>query len=156
MRPTSTISPGSMAASSASGSGVAACRSAITIPPAVNRGARTAIRRHCVGTRLRHPSAPTATIRLATRNTGASGGATVPITTPTASRIAHRSNLTGGRRSRSGPRRNVSLYGGKGCYLLQGRRPDPRYLLEFLHSGELPVGLPVLDDALGRRRPDLG
>src|SRR5215204_4260163 len=156
MRPTSTTSPGSMAASSASGSGVPVCSSAIATPPTAKRGARIAIRRHSGGTRSRHTSVPTATIRPAARSTGARGGATVATAIPTASRIAHRSNRTGGRRSRSGPGRLASLYRGKGCYLLQGRRPDPRYLLELVHGGELPVGLPVLHDALGRGRPDLG
>src|SRR5215212_5074396 len=145
-----------MAASSASGSGVAACSNAIATPPAANTGARTAIRRHSVGTRSRHTSAPVATIEPATRSTGARGGATVRIVTPAASIIAHRSNLTGGLRSRSGPGRAAPLDGSKGCYLLQGLRPDPRYLLELVHRAELSVGLPVLDDALGRRRPDLG
>src|SRR5215211_6237670 len=145
-----------MAASSASGSGVAACSSAIATPAATNKGARTAIRRHSAGTRSRHTSAPIATIEPATRSTGARGGATVPTATPAASRIAQRSNLTGGLRSKSGPRRLASLDGSKGCYLLEGLWPDPRYLLELVNRGELPVGLPVLDDALGRRRPNLG
>src|SRR5215204_1620815 len=134
MRPTSTTSPGSMAASSASGSGVPVCSSAIATPPTAKRGARIAIRRHSGGTRSRHTSVPTATIRPAARSTGARGGATVATAIPTASRIAHRSNRTGGRRSRSGPGRLASLYRGKGCYLLQGRRPDPRHLLERIRA----------------------
>src|ERR671920_1701405 len=132
IRPTSTTSPGSMAASSPSGSGVAACRSAIVTPPATKRGARIAIRRHSAGTRSRHNKAPIATIKPATRSTGARGGATVPTAIPAATRIAHRSSLTGGLRSRSGPDRHAALDGSKGCYFLQGLGSDPRYLLEVV------------------------
>src|SRR5215216_2358484 len=145
-----------MAASSESGSGVAACMSAIVTPPATKRGARTAIRRHSAGTRSRHKRAPIAIIRPATRSTGASGGATVPTAIPAATRIAHKSSLTGGLRSRSGLDRFACLDSGKGCYLLQGLGPDSRNLFELVHRGKLPVGLPVLDYALSRRRPDLG
>src|SRR5687768_13811543 len=118
-----------MAASSASGSGVAACSNAIVTPPAAKRGARNAIKRHSAGTRSRHVRAPIATIKAATRSTGARGDTTVPTAIPAATRIAHRSSLTGGLRSRSGPDRIARLDGGKGRYLLQGLGPDPRYLL---------------------------
>jgi hypothetical protein len=109
-----------------------------------------------MGTRSRLNSAPIATIVPARRSTGARHGATVPNTSLVESTIAHRSNRTGGLRSRSGPGRLTSLDRSKGCYLLQGLRPDPRYLLELFYRAELSVGLPVLDYALGRRRPDLG
>src|SRR5215208_3307777 len=145
-----------MAASSASGSGVAECRSAIMAPPAAKGGARTAIRRHSAGTRSRHNRAPIATIRPATMSTGARGGATVPTAIPAATKMAHRSSLTGGLRSRSGPSRHAALDGSKRCYFLQGLRPDPRYLLELVYGAELPVRLSVLDYALSRGRPDLG
>src|ERR671921_2596406 len=152
----STTSPGSMAASSASGSGVAACSTAMVMPPAAKRGARIAIRRHSAGTRSRHNKAPIATIRPAARSTGARGGATVPTAIPAATRIAHRSNLTGWLRSRSGPDRFTCLDSGKGRYLLQGLGPDSRNLFELVHRGKLPGGLSVLDYALSRRRPDFG
>src|SRR5215204_5742801 len=123
-----------MAASSESGSGVAACTSAIVTPPATKRGARTAIRRHSAGTRSRHNRAPIAIIRPATRSTGASGGATVPTAIPAATRIAHKSSLTGGLRSRSGLDRFACLDSGKGCYLLQGLGPDSRNLFERIRA----------------------
>src|SRR5215212_5299467 len=63
-----------MAASSSSGSGVAACTSAIVTPPATKRDARTDIRRHSSGTRSRHNKAPIVTIKPAARSTGARGG----------------------------------------------------------------------------------
>src|SRR5688572_22345486 len=145
-----------MAASSASGSGVAACSSAIVTPPAAKKGARTAIRRHSVGTRSRRNRTPMATMRPATMRTGARGGARVPTAVPAAARIAHRSSLTGGLRSRSGPGRFASLDSSKGGYFLQGLGPDSRNLFELVYGAELPVGLSVLDNALGSRRPDLG
>src|ERR687890_314367 len=51
-----------------------------------------------------------------------------------ASRSAHRSSLTGGLRSRSGPDRHAALDGSKGCYFLQGLGSDPRYLLERIRA----------------------
>src|SRR5215211_6809473 len=123
-----------MAASSSSGSGVAACTSAIVTPPATKRGARTDIRRHSSGTRSRHNKAPIATIKPAARSTGARGGMTVPTAFPAATRIAHRSSLTGGLRSRSGPDRFTCLDSGKGCYLLQSLGPDSRNLFELVRA----------------------
>src|ERR671913_2627397 len=155
MRPTSTTSPGSIAASSASGSQVAACSSAIATPPAANNGPRMAIRRHSVGTRSRHESAATATTREAITSIGARGGATVPTAIPAASRMAHKSSLTGGLRSRSGPGRDAPLNRGKGADLLQRLGPYPGYLLELLNRLKPSVRLPVFDDALGGRGPDL-
>jgi hypothetical protein len=76
-----------------------------------------------------------ATIKPATRSTGARGGATEPTAIPAATRIAHRSSLTGGLRSRSGPDRHAALDGSKGCYFLQGLGSDPRYLLEVVMLG---------------------
>src|SRR5215210_7781092 len=123
-----------MDASSASGSGVAACRSAIVTPPATKWGATTAISRHSAGTRSRHNKAPIATIKPATRSSGARGGATVPTAIPAATKIAHRSSLTGGLRSRSGPDRFTCLDSGKGGYLLQGLGPDSRNLFECIRA----------------------
>src|SRR5919106_1198371 len=122
-----------MAANSASGSGDAAGGGVLVIPPGEKRGARPAITRHSGGTRSRHNRAPVATIKPATRSTGARGGATEPTAIPAATRIAHRSSLTGGLRSRSGPDRHAALDGSKGCYFLQGLGSDPRYLLEFVY-----------------------
>ncbi len=104
----------------------------------------------------RHKSAASATMILATMSIVARGGATVPTMTPAASRSAQRSNLTGGLRSRSGPARDGPLDRCKGVDLLDGLGPDARNFLELLYGLEFSVGLPVIDDALGGRRPDLG
>src|SRR4051794_24011878 len=111
-----------------------------------------AINRHSMGTRSRHNSDATVTMRQAVTSTRASGGTTVPTAIPPDSTTAQRSSRTGGLRSRYGP----ALDGGKGFYLLQRRRPYAGYLLELAYRSKFPVVLPVIDDALGRRRPDLG
>src|SRR5215217_5584170 len=120
-------------------------------PAAANKGPRTAINRHSRGTSSRHESDATVTSRQLPTSTGASGGAIVPTAIPADSTTAHRSSLTGALRSRSGP----ALDGGKGLYLLQRSRSYAGNLLELIHCPEFPVVLPVVDDAPGRRGPDL-
>src|SRR5215218_5269999 len=95
-------------------------------PAAANKGPRTAINRHSRGTSSRHESDATVTRRQLPTSTGASGGAIVPTAIPADSTTAHRSSLTGGLRSRSGP----ALDGGKGLYLLQRSRSYAGNLLE--------------------------